>query len=62
MKLRNLINRLEELSKGGVNDNMEVVVINNDDDAFGDIEGAWPHHFVFNNVEYYNIGIYVSFN
>jgi hypothetical protein len=40
MKLRNLINRLEELSKGGVNDNMEVVVINNDDDAFGDIEGA----------------------
>lgn len=59
MKLRELINRLEELSKNGRNDNMDVEVFSNehndiiDGNEIGDaVTGAYISRFITSNDEY----------
>ena len=52
MTLRELINRLEELSRNGRNDNMPVFGYAEDGMIDMDVVGAWIDRFVSSNEEY----------
>ena len=59
MKLREMINRLEELSRNGHNDGMEVHVVS--EDGFDvEVKGAWIGRFSTENDEYEYVEIEID--
>ena len=60
MKLREMINRLEELSHSGRNDGMEVHAVSLDEMIDVDVRGAWLDRFVTENDEYEYVKIEID--
>ena len=60
MKLREMINRLEELSNNGRNDEMEVHAVSLDEMIDVDVRGAWLDRFVTENDEYEYVKIEID--
>jgi hypothetical protein len=60
MKLREMINRLEELSHNGRNDEMEVHAVSLDEMIDVDVRGAWLDRFVTENDEYEYVKIEID--
>ena len=60
MKLREMINRLEELSHNGRNDGMEVHAVSLDEMIDVDVRGAWLDRFVTENDEYEYVKIEID--
>lgn len=60
MKLREMINRLEELSHNGRNDGMEVHAVSLDEMIDVDVRGVWLDRFVTENDEYEYVKIEID--